>query len=54
MTRFTLPARRPRNPFVVAGLRRKAGAHRPSTGTARQQARQVLRRELQRGRAPDT
>ena len=37
---------KPRNPFVVAGLRRMAGAHRASASSARQQGQRALRREL--------
>lgn len=49
---ITLTAPKPRNPLVVAGLRRHAGAHRRTTSAERQRARQALRRELQRERPP--
>lgn len=45
---MTLETRKPRNPFVVASLRRKAGAHRLAGGAARRQARAALRREVDR------
>ena len=44
--KMTLKPAKPRNPFVAASLRRSAGSHRPSTGAARQQARNGLRREI--------
>lgn len=37
---------KPRNPLVVASLRRAAGAHRPGTGARRQQAERALRQEI--------
>lgn len=46
--KLTLLNRKPRNPFVVAGLRRVAGSHRQSGGAARQQAARVLRHEIER------
>lgn len=45
---MSLPAPRPRNPFVAASLRRKAGAHRPGTGTQRSRHKAALRREIER------
>jgi hypothetical protein len=45
---MTVTARKPRNPFVVASLRRKAGAHGVAGGAARRQARVALRREVDR------
>lgn len=39
---------KPRNPFVVAGLRRLAGAHRPGAGARRQRAAREMRREIDR------
>ena len=39
---------KPRNPLVAASLKRKAGAHRTSTGAARQREATALRRELDR------
>ena len=49
---ITLTARKPRNPLVAAGLRRRAGAHRRTASAERQRARQALRRELQHERPP--
>lgn len=46
--KLTLLSRKPRNPFVVAGLRRAAGSHRRSGGSARQQAARTLRHEIER------
>ena len=40
--------RKPRNPFVVASLRRVAGSHRHSGGASRQQAARALRHEVNR------
>jgi hypothetical protein len=39
---------KPRNPFVVASLRRAAGSHRACSGARRQQAERALRQEVQR------
>ena len=39
---------KPRNPFVVASLRRTAGSHRARGGASRQQAQHALRQEVQR------
>lgn len=44
--RIAMPQRKPRNPFVAASHRRKAGAHRAGGGTRRQRARAALRREV--------
>ena len=41
---FTTP--KPRNPLVVHTLRRRAGSHRASGRTDRQQASRALQREL--------
>ena len=46
--KLTLLSRKPRNPFVVAGLRRAAGSHRRSGGSTRQQAARTLRHEIER------
>lgn len=46
--KLIVPSRKPRNPFVAATLARKAGAHRTGPGSQRQQARQALRREIER------
>ena len=37
---------KPRNPLVAAARFRRAGSHTPSGSSARQQASQMLRREL--------
>ena len=42
------PFLKPRNPFVVASLRRSAGTHRIGTGARRQQAERALRDEVHR------
>ena len=44
--KLTLKTLKPRNPFVVASLRRAAGAHR--RGAPRQIGRRDLQRELDR------
>lgn len=54
MPRLTLPNRRPRNPFVAAAMRRKAGSHRATRATERQQAERALRRELRPEHPPQT
>ena len=46
--KLSLKTLKPRNPFVVASLRRNAGAHRPGTGARRQQAARELRHEISR------
>jgi hypothetical protein len=46
--KLTLSIRKPRNPFVVAARQRAAGSHRPSGGSARQQAARSLRHEVER------
>ena len=46
--KLTLKNLKPRNPFVVAGLRRVAGAHRLGADSRRQQASRDLRREVDR------
>lgn len=56
MAQFTSPRprsakpalRKPRNPHVVPSLQRAAGRHGPTNSARRQQARQGLKRELQR------
>jgi hypothetical protein len=45
--KLTLKPTKPRNPFVVASLRRAAGAHRTHANAQRQQAGRDLQRELQ-------
>jgi hypothetical protein len=44
--KITLKLSKPRNPFVVASLRRMAGSHRAQGGARRQQAESALRREV--------
>ncbi len=46
--KLNLKSPKPRNPFVAASLRRRAGAHQPGTGGRRQQAARELRREIDR------
>jgi hypothetical protein len=46
--KLTLKSPKPRNPFVVASLRRSAGTHRTGIGAQRQQARRALRQEIER------
>jgi hypothetical protein len=46
--KFSVPTPKPRNPLVAAGLQRRAGSHRPSRSSMRQQAQQALRRDLHR------
>ena len=43
-TRFTVPASKQRNPFVAAGLLRKAGSH--GRVNERQNARRDLQKEI--------
>jgi hypothetical protein len=45
-TKLKLKQHKPRNPLVAPALRRKAGVHRPSRKTQRQDQRQALQREL--------
>jgi hypothetical protein len=45
-TTLTLCPPKPRNPFVVPSLRRKAGAHRVRAGAQRARAQAALRRDL--------
>lgn len=44
MSKFTVPATRPRNPLVAAARFRQAGRH--GAGNARREGRQALKREL--------
>lgn len=46
MLKIKLSLPKPRNPMVVPGHRRHAGAHRKSPGALRRQAETALRREL--------
>jgi hypothetical protein len=43
---MSVKAPKPRNPFVVAALRRKAGAHRRGQSGQRHRQRMALRAEL--------
>jgi hypothetical protein len=52
--KITFTAPKPRNPLVVAGLQRHAGAHRRSASAQRQRAALALRREWQHERHPLT
>jgi len=45
--KLSLLNRKPRNPFVVAGLRRAAGSHRSGGGARRQRAAHALRKEIE-------
>ncbi|MDO9073418.1 MAG: hypothetical protein Q7U73_09135 [Rubrivivax sp.] len=44
--KLSLKTIKPRNPFVVASLRRSAGSHRPGPGARRQQAERAVRQEV--------
>lgn len=44
--KITLNPLKPRNPLVTPALRRRAGSHRPSGRSQRQQAGRSLQREL--------
>lgn len=44
--KIKLNAPKPRNPFATAARQRVAGAHRPSAGAQRSQARHALQHEL--------
>lgn len=46
MDRITVRRQRPRNPLVAGCLFRKAGAHRRSRASLRQDAERALHREL--------
>jgi hypothetical protein len=46
--KLTLKSIKPRNPFVVAGLRRSAGAHRSGSSAQRQEGQRALRQEIER------
>jgi hypothetical protein len=46
MTKFIVPASRPRNPLVAAARFRRAGQHGNGDGSARREGRQALKREL--------
>jgi hypothetical protein len=46
MSKFTVPASKPRNPLVAAARFRQAGQHGNSRGDARREGRQALKREL--------
>lgn len=44
--KLTVKTLKPRNPFVAASLRRRAGSHRMGRGARRQQAEAALRRDI--------
>ena len=46
--KLNLKTLKPRNPFVVAGLRRAAGSHRAGKARGRQDAALALRQEIDR------
>jgi hypothetical protein len=52
MKSMVLKAPKPRNPFVAAALRRKAGAHGSNATAKRQRAARELRAELLRSLSP--
>ena len=41
-----VPPPRPRNPLVAAAAQRKAGSHRKSRSSERQEGKRVLKKEL--------
>ena len=45
--KIVLKTAKPRNPLVVASLRRVAGAHGGNASSRRQQAQREMRREMQ-------
>jgi len=46
MSKFTVPASKPRNPLVAAARFRQAGRHGNGQGDVRHEGRQALKREL--------
>lgn len=46
-TTLIIPVSKPRNPFVVAALSKRAGSHEKSHKAARQQARQRFQNALE-------
>ena len=46
MSKFIVPATRPRNPFVAAARFRQAGEHGGDRGAERREGREALKREL--------
>ena len=46
--KLNLKTLKPRNPFVVAGLRRAAGSHRADEARRRQDAERAMRQEIDR------
>ena len=46
MSKFTVPASKPRNPLVAAARFRQAGQHGHREGGARREGREALKREL--------
>lgn len=51
--KLRIPAPKPRNPLVAPAQQRKAGRHRKSKASARQQAQRELRDSLRRGGGAD-
>lgn len=50
--KLIVPTLTPRNPFVVAAKRRRAGSHRPSQKAERQQHARELRQQLKKTKSP--
>lgn len=50
--KLIVPQSTPRNPFVAAAKLRRAGSHRASQKSERQQAAQALRKQLAKIKAP--
>ena len=54
MSKFLVPASKPRNPLVAAARFRQAGQHGAGEGAARREGRQALKRELSKLDLPRT
>ena len=50
--KLIVPTLTPRNPFVIAAKRRRAGSHRPSQKAERQQHARELRQQLKKTKSP--
>lgn len=46
--KLILKSVKPRNPYAMAAVRRKAGTHQRAAGARRQQAQRALRLEVER------